>query len=1225
MKRIIFLIFLAFPFGVSGVDLINESFEVSYPPAGWRQTTTERTNTYAKTGTYSARIQANGDSIITPLLTHPLSLSYWMLATAGAASFIVEYSNAGSTGWTALPGTPVTTDYAGTFKQEVFDLSAHQNIFVKFRRNSAKTYYLDDVVVSSNASGPSESLTLTGLGVSNSILRASSAGNTVLAFNLFSSSNARTLTKAIVTNAGNLDPINITSMELYLDADNSRTLTAADVYAAELRSDQNGKWTNANISFPSNLDSPSGRNFILTISLASMISNGASFLAGIPVGGLSASSGVDTPTSISASSVSYTAPSLMVVLNEIAWSGTAASASDEWIELYNNSSSPVSLNGWRISADDGIPFFGLTNTIDGGSFYLIERKKDTVVSDIPADLITNFGTGLGNAGENLKLFDSAGRLVDFIDCQSGWYAGTASPNYSTMSRKHPGIESSSTNWASNDGIWRNGLDSLSAPLNGTPRSPNDPPDEFTFTPGTNLFSIFPLYTVKLYSVDLPVLAFHYKHLQSIPLTGLVISNLGDMPVDELRLYLDGDVPGRCDATDPLLGILRPNGNGVFTNFGFSLASGTDALVVFDIVTTNGLDNKTFQACLPAGRSLCASGRTNSSALTNPTAFIVHIDHTSFILHSLADHTNFPGEQLVPVAAFSLSNDQPGKRMTLFSISNAGTILTPDWPSMKVWLDADSDSLVTPGVDSLLGRMTNAGGVPWAFSLDNPGGPCWTSLLTNEPVIGQTWKRVLVTADIPLNTQTNRSFIAVIRPDAVRVLGVGNAPGIPVVSGSVILSKQNDVLSFTGNTIPSLTMQVGPGPACLAFSLRSSGINVFLSSMILTNMGSLADARINSLQLFRKVSGPVTVFSAGDQEIGTFTNTASSPRRWDLKLTSSADLSSGNTATNFVVVLGTRMDFTNTLSVNFGIKSDRITSSGTGTAPSGFYTNAGFYKVTNARPSAPQGFSCVSTNASGASLRWSRVTNISDFGRFVLQYGTNAAWLTNRIYRTDASLTNTVLSGLSAGRNWFVRLRIQDSAGQSSTNQSSLRIMTRSDTNAPVFDPTSLRVLRVNKSLVHLSWSPAADAENSGPLTYLLYVKSADGLFDTNAPLFRTTATNFSFSRDMGDWDVVIRSHDSWSNYSAFVASAAVRVTVAGAADDLDDVYFYPNPVSQGDVINFNYYTGVSEILIYTVRGDLVLQTKDKTFTLPENLAAGVYYVVIRDADIRKKKRLIYLK
>ena len=44
-----------------------------------------------------------------------------------------------------------------------------------------------------------------------------------------------------------------------------------------------------------------------------------------------------------------------------------------------------------------------------------------------------------------------------------------------------------------------------------------------------------------------------------------------------------------------------------------------------------------------------------------------------------------------------------------------------------------------------------------------------------------------------------------------------------------------------------------------------------------------------------------------------------------------------------------------------------------------------------------------------------------------------------------------------------------------------------------------------------------------------------------------------------------------------------------------------------------------------VRGDLILETTDKNFELPDHLAAGVYYVVIRDGGVKKIKKLIYLR
>ena len=44
-----------------------------------------------------------------------------------------------------------------------------------------------------------------------------------------------------------------------------------------------------------------------------------------------------------------------IIINEVAWMGTTASANSEWIELYNPSNSEVDLTGWTLEAQDGAP------------------------------------------------------------------------------------------------------------------------------------------------------------------------------------------------------------------------------------------------------------------------------------------------------------------------------------------------------------------------------------------------------------------------------------------------------------------------------------------------------------------------------------------------------------------------------------------------------------------------------------------------------------------------------------------------------------------------------------------------------------------------------------------------------------------------------------------------------------------------------------------------------
>ena len=110
-----------------------------------------------------------------------------------------------------------------------------------------------------------------------------------------------------------------------------------------------------------------------------------------------------------------------VQINEIAWMGTSASANAEWIELYNPSSNPIDLKGWKLSATDGSPNVTLSGTISGNGYFLLERTSDDTLPNITANQI--YSGALSNSGEHLQLIDATGAVVDDVDGSSGWPAG----------------------------------------------------------------------------------------------------------------------------------------------------------------------------------------------------------------------------------------------------------------------------------------------------------------------------------------------------------------------------------------------------------------------------------------------------------------------------------------------------------------------------------------------------------------------------------------------------------------------------------------------------------------------------------------------------------------------------------------------------------------------------------------------------------------------------------
>src|SRR5258706_1911066 len=175
--------------------------------------------------------------------------------------------------------------------------------------------------------------------------------------------------------------------------------------------------------------------------------------------------------------VAHAAPvytnALDVVINEIAWGGTVASSSDQWIELFNTTASPINLTNWKIVTLDGNPGAIVipSGVIPANGFFLLERAEKAV-NNITAAYVYG-GNNFSISGEVLQLEDSLGFSVDTANSGSstGWYGGTATPNYYSMERKGV-LSDGPTAWASNNGVIRNGLDAAGNPINGTPGQPN---------------------------------------------------------------------------------------------------------------------------------------------------------------------------------------------------------------------------------------------------------------------------------------------------------------------------------------------------------------------------------------------------------------------------------------------------------------------------------------------------------------------------------------------------------------------------------------------------------------------------------------------------------------------------------------------------------------------------------------------------------------------------------
>jgi competence ComEA-like helix-hairpin-helix protein len=179
-------------------------------------------------------------------------------------------------------------------------------------------------------------------------------------------------------------------------------------------------------------------------------------------------------------------PSQEVVINEIAWMGTKASSSDEWIELYNTTDTDIDIANWSIyGADTGkcLNFDSAdgfsTTVIKANSYLLYANHQDDVKDNNGSNLVDVWDAtiSLNNSSPGqIMLYDTAdcqSGLVDIVNQEAGdWFVG-GNTTKQTMERVNPKSSGADgENWKNNNLIIINGKDGNGNPIYGTPKAKN---------------------------------------------------------------------------------------------------------------------------------------------------------------------------------------------------------------------------------------------------------------------------------------------------------------------------------------------------------------------------------------------------------------------------------------------------------------------------------------------------------------------------------------------------------------------------------------------------------------------------------------------------------------------------------------------------------------------------------------------------------------------------------
>ena len=112
------------------------------------------------------------------------------------------------------------------------------------------------------------------------------------------------------------------------------------------------------------------------------------------------------------------ASSSTLLISEVLYDPLGTEPNGEWIEIFNNTSSPIELTDWAISDNLSTDVISPTVTIPAGGCMVVAASEDfyTNYPDFTGDIVFvadgRIGNGLGNTGDRLILKDSEGTVID---------------------------------------------------------------------------------------------------------------------------------------------------------------------------------------------------------------------------------------------------------------------------------------------------------------------------------------------------------------------------------------------------------------------------------------------------------------------------------------------------------------------------------------------------------------------------------------------------------------------------------------------------------------------------------------------------------------------------------------------------------------------------------------------------------------------------------------------
>lgn len=198
-----------------------------------------------------------------------------------------------------------------------------------------------------------------------------------------------------------------------------------------------------------------------------------------------------------------------IVINEINYDSSPNFDPEDWVEIYNNSDTDISLAGWTLkdSDDSHIFQFNKNTVLDKGSFLVLCRDTTAFKSlfENIVNVAGNIDFKFGNSGDIIRIFDNGNKLVDsvYYENNSPWPTKAAGRG-ATLELLNPNYDNSQfESWQTGRAHGTPGMQNDSNLMTTVKNSAGGPNTPDTFKLWQNYPNPFNPMTHIKYSVSMP--------------------------------------------------------------------------------------------------------------------------------------------------------------------------------------------------------------------------------------------------------------------------------------------------------------------------------------------------------------------------------------------------------------------------------------------------------------------------------------------------------------------------------------------------------------------------------------------------------------------------------------------------------------------------------------------------------------------------------------------------